>query len=176
MRGHSHMEETYRQRKSRLDELSAELADLRAAEAADGMAVLSLAEHADRLQRGEREPANAHIRHAPRPASEVQIRAGKVAELWAAVSVGLMLIVLVLVAAYQRDHLIGVLIPSIALFAFVEAGFRGRLTSLLGSVNSALAVVAALVLLYQFFWQAVVTGVVAVGLYILWDNLKEFRR
>ena len=83
---------------------------------------------------------------------------------------------LVLVAAYQRDHIIGVLIPSIALFAFVEAGFRGRLTSLLGSVNSALAVVAALVLLYQFFWQAVVTGVVAVGLYILWDNLKEFRR
>ena len=69
-------------------------------------------------------------------------------ELWAAVSVGLMLIVLV--AAYQWDHLIGILIPSIALFAFVEAGFRGRLTSLLGSVNSAIAVVAALVLLYQF--------------------------
>lgn len=176
LRGRSHMEETYRQRKARLDELSAELAGLRAAEAADGMAVHSLAGHAERIQRGQREPVDAHIRHTPRPASEVQIRAGKVAELWAAVSVGLMLIVLVLVAAYQRDHIIGVLIPSIALFAFVEAGFRGRLTSLLGSVNSALAVVAALVLLYQFFWQAVVTGVVAVGLYILWDNLKEFRR
>ncbi len=176
LRGHSHMEETYRQRKARLDELSAELRELRAAEAADGMTVHSLAEHAGRLERGEREPVDAHIRHAPRPASEVQIRAGKIAELWAAVSVGLMLIALVLVAAYQRDHLIRILIPSIALFAFVEAGFRGRLTSLLGSVNSALAVVAALVLLYQFFWQAVVTGVVAVGLYILWDNLREFRR
>ncbi|MDN5697354.1 MAG: hypothetical protein L0G70_05180, partial [Rubrobacter sp.] len=103
MRGSSHMEETYDQRKQRLDELSAELADLRAWESADGMAESSLDEHAAKLQRGEREPVDAHIRHAPHPASEVQIRAGKVAELWAAVSVGLMLIVLVLVAAYQRD-------------------------------------------------------------------------
>jgi hypothetical protein len=87
-----------------------------------------------------------------------------------------MLIVLVVVAVYQRDHVIVALILSFSLFAFVEAGFRGRLTSLVGSANAGLAVGAALILLYQFFWQIIIFGVLAVGLYILWDNLREFVR
>jgi hypothetical protein len=34
-------------------------------------------------------------------------------------------------------------------------------------------VVGALVLLQHFFWQIIVLTVVAVGLYILWENLRE---
>lgn len=176
MRDLSHLEESYRHRRERIGRLSDELRELREEAATDGLVARSLAEHARRLERGERGPADAHISNAQRPASEVQIRAGKIAELWAAASVGLMLIVLVLVATYQRDHLIVALILSFSVFAFVEAGFRGRLTSLVGSANSGLALVAALVLLYQFFWQIVVAAVLAVGLYILWDNLREFIR
>jgi hypothetical protein len=36
-------------------------------------------------------------------------------------------------------------------------------------------VVATLVLVYQFFWQLVVATVLVVGLYVLWDNLRELR-
>ena len=176
MRDLSHLEEPYRLRRERIRDLSEEVEKLRESTATDELVARSLAEHARRLERGERGPVGAHIVNPQRPASEVQIRAGKIAELWAAVSVGLMLIVLVVVATYQRDHLIEALILSFSLFAFVEAGFRGRLTSLVGSANAGLALVAALILLYQFFWQIVVAGVLAVGLYILWDNLREFVR
>lgn len=172
----SHLEEAYRLRRGRIQELSAELRELRERVATDGLISRSLSGHARSLERGERGAPDAHVENPQTPASEVQIRAGKIAELWAAVSVGLMLIVLVVISIYQRDHLIVALVISFSVFAFVEAGFRGRLTSLVGSANAGLAVVAALILLYQFFWQAVVAGVLAVGLYVLWDNLKEFVR
>jgi hypothetical protein len=87
-----------------------------------------------------------------------------------------MLISFVGIVLFEREHLISMLVFSIALFAFVEAGFRGRLVNLVSSVNIGLAVVAALILLYEFFWQLVVAGVLVVGLYVLWDNLRELRR
>jgi hypothetical protein len=37
-------------------------------------------------------------------------------------------------------------------------------------------VVAALILVYEFFWQLVVAAVLILGLYVLWDNLRELRR
>ena len=36
-------------------------------------------------------------------------------------------------------------------------------------------VVATLVLVYEFFWPLVVATVLVVGLYVLWDNLRELR-
>jgi len=44
------------------------------------------------------------------------------------------------------------------------------------SVNVALAVVGALIILEHYFWSVIVLGVLAVGLYILWENLRELKR
>jgi hypothetical protein len=89
----------------------------------------------------------------------------------------LMLIVFVLVATYERGaYLTFALAGSIALFLSVEAGFRGRLTNLVTSATIGLAVVAALVVVYEFFWNIVVAAVLLLGVYILWDNLRELRR
>jgi uncharacterized membrane-anchored protein len=43
------------------------------------------------------------------------------------------------------------------------------------SVTLGLAVIAALILLYEFFWQVLIVVVLAMGGYILWDNLREIR-
>jgi hypothetical protein len=48
--------------------------------------------------------------------------------------------------------------------------------NLVSSANIGLAVVASLILVYEFFWQLVVAAVLLVGLYLLWDNLRELRR
>jgi len=37
-------------------------------------------------------------------------------------------------------------------------------------------VVSALVVVYEFFWNIVVAAVLLLGVYILWDNLRELRR
>jgi hypothetical protein len=176
MRDRSHLDAPHEEGTKRLGELSKELDRLRAQLATDEAVSESLEDHADRLRAGEREPVRAHITRAHRPASEAELRISRMAEAWAAVSVSLMLISFVGIALFEREHLISMLVLSIALFAFVEAGFRGRLVNLVSSVNIGLAVVAALILIYEFFWQLVVAAVLILGLYVLWDNLRELRR
>jgi len=175
MRGRSHLDAPRAQGTNRAAELSREIDRLRARLATDEAVSESLLEYAGRLENGERDPARAHILRAHTPASEDQLRVSRVAETWAAVSVSLMIISFVAIAIFERQHLISMLVFSIAFFAFVEAGFRGRLVNLVSSANVGLAVVATLVLVYQFFWQLVVATVLVVGLYVLWDNLRELR-
>ena len=176
MRDRSHLDAPYKAQIKRIKELSGEVDQLRARLATDDAVSESLKDYADRLRMGEREPARAHISRAHLPASDTELRVSRVAEVWAAVSVGVMLIALVGIVIEARQHLTTALVVSIALFAFVEAGFRRRLTNLVSSVNIGLAVVATLVVVYEFFWPLVILAVLVVGVYILWDNLRELRR
>ena len=176
MRGQSHLDKPYENRTNRIGELSRELNQLRALLAADEAVSESLGDYARRLRGGERGPVRAHISRAHRPASDAQLRTSRVAEAWAAVSVSLLLISLVGIVLFERGHLISILVVSIALFAFIEASFRGRLVNLVSSVNIGLAVVAVLIIVYEFFWALVIAAVLIVGLYVLWDNLREIRR
>jgi hypothetical protein len=176
MRDRSHLDAPYEEGTKRVAELSAELDRLRARLATDEAVSESLEEYAGRLQAGERDPARTHISRAHRPASEDELRVSRVAEAWAAISVSLMLISFVGIWMFEREHLISMLVFSIALFAFAEAGFRGRLVNLVSSANIGLAMVSTLVIFYEFFWQLVVAAVLTVGLYVLWDNLRELRR
>jgi hypothetical protein len=176
MRDRSHLDAPYTEGARRVAELSGELDRLRRKLATDEAVSESLAEYAGRLRAGEGDPARAHISRAHRPASEDELRVSRVAEAWAAISVSLMLISFVGIAMFEREHLISMLVFSIAFFAFVEAGFRGRLVNLVSSANIGLAVVATLIIIYEFFWQLVVAAVLVVGIYVLWDNLRELRR
>ena len=176
MRDRSHLDAPYEEGKRRVAELSGELDRLRARLATDEAVSESLQEYAGRLKAGERDPVRAHISRAHRPASEDELRVSRVAEAWAAASVGLMLISFVGIAIFEREHLISMLVFSIAFFTFVEAGFRGRLVNVVSSANIGLAVVATLILVYEFFWPLVVAAVLALGFYVLWDNLRELRR
>ena len=176
-RGQPHLRALHEAHRKRIDELSEEMARLRSQVAADEVLSESLEGYAGRVRTGEREPARAHISRAQQPASETKLRASRLAEMWAAASVGLMLIVFVLLAVYERgEYLTFALAAAISLFLFVEASFRGWLTNLVTSATIGLAVVAALVLFYEFFWRIVVVAVLALGVYILWDNLRELRR
>ncbi len=61
----------------------------------------------------------------------------------------------------------------LTLFVVIEASFRRKLTNLITGVTIGLAVVSALVILYEFHWQIAVLVAVAACLYVLWDNLRE---
>ncbi len=176
LRGRSHLDASYEDRLRQTGELSGELGRLRARLAAELEVSQSLGEYAERLRAGERGPARAHLSRPHAPASDADLRVGRAAEVWAAASVGLMLVALVVIVIQARQHLAAALVAGIAVFAFVEAVFRRRLTNLLSSANIGLAVVAALVVVYEFFWPLVVLSVLAVGAYVLWDNLRELRR
>ncbi|MEZ4715590.1 MAG: hypothetical protein R2851_05805 [Caldilineaceae bacterium] len=147
------------------------------AEYTDNLALMdALRAYAQRLAAGERGPVRAHIKHAHQPAEPPHSRRTRFAEVWAAISVGLMLLVVIFLAYFLPGYLAGGLAAIIALFAFIEASIRGRLDQLITSVTFALTLIAALVLLYQFYWEIIVLVVLAAGVYILFDNLRELIR
>jgi hypothetical protein len=173
MRHQPHMSEVYERHQKQIADLSQEVDQLRAQMASDQALLESLALYAQRMRAGEREPARAHLRQPHRAASDEALRVGRLAEIWAAASIGLMLIGLVAMALFARDHLIPWLIAIVALFVFIESSVRGKLTRLVASVTAGLAAVSALIIVYEFFWQIVLAAVVVAGVYILWENLSE---
>jgi hypothetical protein len=174
-RDQSHLSKLHEKQTRQIEVLSREVETLRAQLSDDEVLAESLQDHAESLREGERPSASAHILHAARPVSESETHAGRVAQLWASISIAIVLVTLILIIAYERQHLLGALVFAIAAFAFIEAGFRRRLTRFMVSLNVALAIVGALVIIENFFWAVVVLTVLVIGLYVLWENLRELR-
>ena len=168
-----HLFKLYTAHQQRIEALGKEVDNLRAQIATDQALVEALTFYADQVRAGDLGPPRAHIQRAHRPASAARLRWSRLAEVWAAASISLMLIIFVMLVYFGGQYLMVGLVSTIALFTFIEAGFRGRLIGLVTSLTIALAVVAALVIIYEFFWSLVVAGVVLAGLYILWENLRE---
>lgn len=153
--------------------LAEELAVKRAqfAEAESILQALDL--HEDRLRDGHRGPLRAHIRRAHTPVSELSLRFGRFAEVWAAISIGLLLITFVILFRFAPEYRWHGLALLLSIFIFVEASFRRQLPRLVSIVTILLAIVAGGVLLYEYFWAAVVTVVLLAGAYLMWENLRE---
>jgi cation transport ATPase len=175
-RDRSHLRELHEVQTGRIAELSTEVEGLRDELTTDEVLSEALDDHANRLRNGERPPANAHIARAARPLPESEARTGRVAQLWASISVAVVLLMLTGILVYQRQHLLFALVLAIAVFAFIEAGFRKRINRFMVSVSIGLSVVGAFVLFDRFFWQIIVLSVLTLGLYILWENLRELGR
>lgn len=173
MDGRPHLRRLYDARVAEIEALSRALAGLRAETAADEALLEALAQHIAGQERGERGPLRAHIKHAHVPASDTGLALGRIAETWSAISIGLLMIGFVLVVLFARHYLMFGLTALIATLLFVEAGFRRQLPQLVSSVALALALVCALVLTFEFFWEMVVLGVLAASGYVMWENLKE---
>lgn len=156
-----------------IDELVGQVDALRTRLAQDEVLLKSLARYADRLWAGERGPLRAHIRRAHQPASDEELRIGRVAEFWAATSIGLMLIGFVAIFYFAREYLFSALGVMLYLVLLIEATFRRRLNNFLGSIAVALALLASGILLFEFFWEAIVLIILVAGVYILWENLRE---
>ena len=177
MRTQPHLYKLYTAQQEHIAVMGQELNQLRAQLAGDEALLEALTYYAEQLRKGsEPEPLRAHLRRPHRPPSEDRLRATRLAEFWAAASVGLLLVIFFILITVGRRYLMIGLVTMIALVAFIEASFRGRLTRFITSVTISTAIVAALVLVYRYFWQIVEIGVLVTGIYILWENLRELRR
>jgi hypothetical protein len=61
-------------------------------------------------------------------------------------------------------------------FVAIEAAFRRRITRLINWVKIVLAMVSAVILLIEFWDEALFIAVLLAGGYITWENLRELRR
>jgi hypothetical protein len=173
MRGQTHLRKLHATHQEKINNLSEELNQIRAQLAADQALLEALGLYAARLRAGQRSPTRAHLRRAHHPASDARLRFNRFAEAWAAVSIGLMLISFVILVLFAQDYLIWGLVALVSLMVLVEAGFRRQLVRLVTSITIGLAIITALILLYDFFWQIVILAVLLAGGYIMWENVRE---
>ncbi|HHY57981.1 MAG TPA: hypothetical protein GYA08_21400 [Chloroflexi bacterium] len=176
IRTQPHLRSLYAQLRQKITQQADAIAAIQADIAATNALLENLDHHAAHLQAGGGPPPRAHIQRAHTPAASDQARSGQVAELWAAISVTVLLVAFVLLFAFNPRFLPVWLVAILALFTFIEASVRGTFTRVVGSFATALAIAAALVLLYEFFWWVVGALILALALYILWDNLRELTR
>ena len=117
----------------------------------------------------------SHIEHAHRPQSESVVRQGRLAETWAALSTGLLLLGFVGLLLTGAASWVAVLALVIGMFLLIEAILYRKLERLLLNITVTLAVVSTIVLVYEFAWYVLVGAVVALAGLIITDNIRELR-
>jgi hypothetical protein len=115
----------------------------------------------------------AHIRHAHQPQEKTALRFGRLAEIWTAMSIGIMMIAVVLLVVFTRRFIVVGLGGLLLVMITIESAFRRRLANLIRWIAIFLAIAGILVLLYQFFWFLLTAAVLITGLYIIISNLRE---
>ena len=115
----------------------------------------------------------AHIKHSHKPQEKRSLRFNRVAEIWAAVSIGLMIIAVVLLVIFARPFLGYGLVGLLLLMITIEAAFKRQLANLVRWIAIILAVFSLMVLVVQFFWYIILAGVVITGVYMIISNLRE---
>jgi len=176
IRPQPHLRALYAQIRREILQRSGAISDLQAEITATDALLESLDRHEAHLLAGGSPPLRVHIDRAHTPAALDTVQSRQVAELWAAISVTVLLVAFVLLFAFNPRFLPVWLVAILALFTFIEASVRGTFTRVVGSFATALAIAAALVLLYEFFWWVVGGMILALAFYILWDNLRELTR
>lgn len=171
-----HLKTTYMERQAEIGEITRRLDEVQARAASNDAVLEALDLHIKGLEAGERPSPHAHLRRPHLPASAVELRLSRLAETWAAISIGLALMGVVAVMLFAREHLREGLAVLAGILIAVEAGFRRRLQHLIAGVTVALAVVAAIVILYEFLWGILLLLVLLISGHLLVQNLRELWR
>lgn len=136
-----------------------------ALEALEGFSQADLAEKKVNLR--------GHIRHHRQPQVKRNLRFPGLAEVWAAVSIGMTMIAVVLLILFARQFLFWGLVALFLVMITIEAAFRRRLSTLVQWTAVGLATVGFLILLFEFFWVFALVLLMAAGFYMIVGNLRE---
>ena len=126
----------------------------------------------EKIKQGDWGDPQAHIhhKHPPEPPLGQQAR---LVELWAAVSSGLLLFVLITLFAFIPSLWLTWVVLVAAIFIIIEATLRGRLPNLLLNVTIVLAIITGLVLVKDFWWLILFVLAFALVVTMIKENLQE---
>jgi hypothetical protein len=155
------------------EQLRAELTSLQRERDENELRLGDLVRRSAAAEGGARPSPQAHLRRIPVPTPPGEDRTGRLLEAWAAVSVGLMLLVLVGVLILSPRFGLGIAVGVIGLFILIESILRGGVIGLLATWVRFLAVVAAAVVFVSYWQIGIIVAVIAAGLFILRENVGE---
>jgi hypothetical protein len=154
----------------------AKLAALRAREVVLTRVIEASRARLEALRTGDTGDPRAHLRHAAVPEAPSVTRRRAYGEAWAALSVGLLVVLLVAVVWFR------ILPPIIAIpvvlggYLVIEAFFDRSIGRLLLRIAVVLAMVSAVILAVTFIRELVLLALLGLGVLLIADNLGELRR
>ena len=125
-----------------------------------------------RRRAGEFGPPRAHIRRAHAPQQSIG-QQSRFVLAWAAVSGGLLLLIIVGLIYFRPPTWPIWLVGVIVAFGAVEAATHRSLRSYLYGLTIALVILTAAILLYEFWFAAIVLAIVGLVVLMIRDNLRE---
>src|SRR4029453_12476444 len=149
----------------------AKLASLRARDVELTRVIAAGNDRPDAIRGGATDDPGGHLHHAAQPEPPSSVRRRALGEAWAALSVGL-LIVLLAVVVWLR-----ILPPVVAIpvvlggYLAIEAFFDRSIGILLLRIAMFLAIISAIILVVTFIREIVLFGLAALGLLLIVDNL-----
>lgn len=123
-----------------------------------------------------RDHPHAHLSHRNEPQSSSEIRESRLAEGWAAFSVGLLLIGFVAVVAIHPSSWSWFLAGMVGAFLVIDAALRRHMTNLIVLATVMLATASLLILIYEYYLLIILVGVVLLSALIIFDNFRELRQ
>jgi hypothetical protein len=173
MEGNPHLAKQYVLFARVVSDLATEVRGLRRERNENTALLEGLTENLDRLQTGIEEDARAHIRHLATPAKTKQVRFERAAETWAAISLSLLFVAVGLLI-FLTPQFVGVgLLVLLAIFVLIESVLRGALVETVARITVLLAMVSALILFITFWRLILVVTLVGVGLFLLFQRVRE---
>ena len=119
--------------------------------------------------------ARAHIRNAAEPVAASKMRFDRAAELWAAVSMSLLLIGLAVLILVAPGEVWAAIIVLLIAFVVGESVLRGTFVRTVNRVAVILALVAVVVLFAQYWELTLVALLAALAAFLLIQRLRELR-
>ena len=103
-------------------------------------------------------------------------RKWRIAEIWAAISGAVILLTVVLLLIFQpADWLVWLISLGVGL-GLLESLSRGNLVNFLLTLTMILAIMAAIILLIEFWFWGLILLLVVVAILMIRGNLQELRR
>ena len=176
MQKQAHLREAYVKHQDKIAALSQEIEGLRARMAEDESLSDALGQYSEEVELGRKSGGRSHLQRPQLPASSAGMRFSRIAEAWAAASIGLAMIAFVGIVFFAPQYLLSGVFAIVVVIAVIEATFRRRLNRLINVLSGLLAFTASIVLLIEFFWTILIVSILLAGSYILWQNLRELWR
>jgi len=175
MEGNPHLAAPHRKLAAEVSALGGRVKGLRRERSENEAVLEGFEDRLARLRSGKRDDSRAHIQNAAEPVPQARMRFSRVAELWAALSLSLLLIgVVALIELAPDDALAGVFVLVVAL-VLGESILRATFVRTVNRVAVVLALTSAVILLFHF-WKPVLMGaLVALAAFLLLQRVRELR-
>jgi hypothetical protein len=175
MEGSPHLAAEHEKLEKRVAQLAAKVKALRR-ERSENEAVLDgLRRRLETLRLGRRDSPRAHIRHAAEPVPPAQMRFSRAAELWAAVSLSLLLVgVVALIQFAPEDAWAGVVVLLIALVVG-ESILRATFVRTVNRIAVILAIVATVILVIHFWKWVLIGALIGLAVFLILQRVRELR-